>query len=89
LSTKRFSQILVTKLNIKELRKKRHPSILLATLLERCIEIWQIFLKSNQILAIENLKKHLILPLLIFNIAFWLYRASQKKATLKGRATES
>jgi hypothetical protein len=71
------------------MKTKRHPFILLATLHEWCIEIWQILLKFNQILAIENLKKHLILPLLIFNIAFWLYRASQKKATSKGGVTES
>ncbi len=43
----------------QRIKKKRYPSILLATLLEQCIEIWQIFLKLNQILAIENLKKAL------------------------------
>jgi hypothetical protein len=29
-------------------------------ILEPCIEIWHFFLKFGQILAIENLKKHLI-----------------------------
>jgi hypothetical protein len=37
------------------------------------------FLNSGQILTIENLKKHIILALPIFNIAFWLYIGSQKK----------
>jgi uncharacterized ion transporter superfamily protein YfcC len=30
-------------------------------------------------MAIKNLKKHLILALLIFNIAFWLYIEPPKK----------
>jgi hypothetical protein len=38
------------------------------------------FFHSGQITAIENLKKHLILALLIFNIAFWLCIPSKKKA---------
>jgi hypothetical protein len=43
----------------QRIKKKRYPSILLATLLKRWIEIWQTFLKFSQILAIENLKKAL------------------------------
>jgi hypothetical protein len=38
-----------------------------------------IVLKFAQILAIENLLKHLILAILILNITFWLYIASKKK----------
>jgi len=30
-------------------------------------------------MAIENVKKHLILALLIWNITFWLYVSGQKK----------
>lgn len=33
-------------------------------------------------MAIENVKKHMILALLVFNIAFWLYIASNKKLPL-------
>jgi hypothetical protein len=40
------------------------------------------FSKKNRILAIENLKKHMILALLLFNTAFWLYIASPKKGWL-------
>jgi len=38
-----------------------------------------IFLEFWWILAIENLKLHLILALKILNVAFWLYIASTKK----------
>jgi hypothetical protein len=34
----------------------------------------------------ENLKKHLILALSIFNIAFWLYTASKKKQLVTSSA---
>ncbi len=45
-----------------------------------------IFLNFCQILAIENLKNHIILALLICNIAFWLYVASgTKKKCVDGR----
>ncbi len=33
---------------------------------EPCIEIWQIFLILGQIMAIDNLTKHLSLAVLIF-----------------------
>jgi hypothetical protein len=40
----------------------------------------EIFVKIFvQILAIENLKKHFILEPSIYNIVFWLLKASQKK----------
>jgi hypothetical protein len=42
-------------------------------ILESCKKIWQNFLIFFQLLAIENLKKNLILAGAIFNIAFWLY----------------
>ncbi len=42
-------------------------------ILESCKKIWQNFPFFFQILAIENLKKNLILAGAIFNIAFWLY----------------
>jgi hypothetical protein len=38
-----------------------------------------LFFKNDKILALENLKKHLILALLIFNITFWLAIASRKR----------
>jgi hypothetical protein len=40
---------------------------------EPCIEIWKVVLNFDWIMAIENLKKHISLSLLLFNIAFWLY----------------
>jgi hypothetical protein len=48
-------------------------------LLEQCMKIWWFFLKFGWILVIENLKKHIILALLIFNTTFWLYMTNQKK----------
>jgi hypothetical protein len=33
---------------------------------EPCLEIWQFFLIFGQIMAIDNLKKHLSLAVLIF-----------------------
>jgi hypothetical protein len=50
----------------------KHPCIFLAKILEPQIEIWRYFLNSGLILAIENLKKHLISALLISYIAIWL-----------------
>jgi hypothetical protein len=44
--------------------------------LDTCIRNLEIFV---QILAIENLKKRFILELSIYNIVFWLLKASQKK----------
>jgi hypothetical protein len=43
--------------------------------------IWRFFLDFGGILAIENLKKYMILALVISNTAFWLNTASKKKAT--------
>jgi hypothetical protein len=43
----------------------------LATLLEPDTEIWRIF----NIYGYGKSQKYLILALLIFNIAFWLYKA--------------
>jgi hypothetical protein len=48
-------------------------------LLEPCIEIWRFFLNFGQILATENLRKHLILALSIFIIIFSHYIASEKR----------
>jgi hypothetical protein len=48
-------------------------------LLEPYIEIWCFYKKIDEILAIENLKRHMILALIIFNIAFWLYIPKRKK----------
>jgi hypothetical protein len=39
-------------------------------LLKPCVKIWIILLNFNQIMAIENFKKHFILAHLFFNIAF-------------------
>jgi hypothetical protein len=50
-------------------------------LLEQYIEIWQFFLNLFQILAIENLKKLLILALLIFSFTFCQYIASKNGLT--------
>jgi hypothetical protein len=51
-----------------------HPSIIFGYLLEPCLEIKEKILNFHRILAIENLKKHMILTLFkIFNKAFWLY----------------
>jgi hypothetical protein len=36
------------------------------------------FLNFHQILANENVKKYLVLALLIFGIAFWLYSQPEK-----------
>jgi hypothetical protein len=54
--------------------------ILFGYLLKPFTEIWRFFKKIDQNMAIENLKKKLILALNIFHITFWLYRASDKKA---------
>jgi hypothetical protein len=46
------------------------------------MNIWRF---KNLIAAIENLRKHLVLVLVVksFNIVFWLYRASQNKKKKK------
>jgi len=49
-------------------------------------KIWQIFVNFGQNMAIENLKENLILALLIFNIALWLYN-QEKKRKKKGGLT--
>ncbi len=54
---------------------------MVGSLLEPCIEIWWFFLNLFQILAIENLKKLLILALLIFSFTFCQYIASKKGLT--------
>jgi hypothetical protein len=44
------------------------------------MEIWRFLLKFGQTMAIENLKQHLILALLVFNIAFLaIYIAIKKR----------
>jgi hypothetical protein len=47
-------------------------------------KILKFFLIFGRTMAIENLKKHLILSLLVFDFTFWLYiyiyRASKQKA---------
>jgi hypothetical protein len=49
-------------------------------------KVLQILLRFGRILAIENLKKHLILALLIFNMTFWLFKTQRKnKKSLVGR----
>ncbi len=50
-------------LNIKVIIQ--NPSIFLATCLEPCTEIWLFFLNIGLIMAIENLKKRMIITLLI------------------------
>jgi hypothetical protein len=69
------------KLNMKVNFYKR-PSFLLPAYLNHVyLKLWRYFLNFGQIMAIENIKKHLIcLALLIFIIAFWLFVASKTKA---------
>jgi hypothetical protein len=47
-------------------------SMFQVTYLNHVLEIWWFLKKIEQILGIKNLKKYLILALLIFNISFWL-----------------
>ncbi len=37
------------------------------------------FLNLGQIMANENLKKHIVLTFLIFNTTFWLYATCKRK----------
>jgi hypothetical protein len=61
------------KLNMK-VNCVKHPSIIFGYLLEPCIEIKIYTLIFHRILAIENLKEHMILTLFkIFNKSFWPY----------------
>jgi hypothetical protein len=46
---------------------------------EPCIEIWQFFLILGQIMAIDNLRKHLSLAVLIFILFFILARLASGK----------
>jgi len=62
----------LAKSKIGKQKTLKHPCIFLAKILEPQIEIWRYFLNSGLILAIENLKKHLISALLISYIAIWL-----------------
>jgi hypothetical protein len=39
--------------------------------------IWRFFLEIGRIMAIEDLKNHLILALKKFNIAFWVSKKRQ------------
>jgi hypothetical protein len=48
-------------------------------LLQTGLEIWRFFLNFGGIKAIQNLKKQMILPLLLFNIAFKVYNIASKK----------
>jgi hypothetical protein len=48
-------------------------------LFEQCMKIWWFSLNFGWILVIENLKKHIILALLIFNTTFLLYMTNKKK----------
>jgi len=45
--------------------------------------IWKIFLNSGQIMAIENLKKHLILPLLVLISLFGYIHTKSSPANKK------
>jgi hypothetical protein len=47
-------------------------------------EIWKFSLIFGPIMAIENLKKHLILSLLVFNFTFWLYTRKERASKQKG-----
>jgi hypothetical protein len=49
---------------------KIYSSMFLATYLNHVQKFNDFFLNFDQILAIENLKKHLILTFLFFNVAF-------------------
>jgi len=70
ISIGRFSQIwLHTKYDSNFLKTSFYN---LATYLKPYLEIWKNFLNFGRILAIENLKRHMILQLLIFNVTFWL-----------------
>jgi len=53
-------------------------------LLEACLEFWRfIFLNLDRIMAIESLKKHMVIaPLICNNITFWLYTGSKQKGCL-------
>jgi hypothetical protein len=57
------------KLNMKVGEKKSFYTF--GYLLEWYTEIWWLFLNFDEFLAIENFKKLLILPLLIFNFDYW------------------
>ncbi len=46
------------KLNLRKQKALKHPSILVATLLEPCIEIGQNSYFFVQIMAFENIKNH-------------------------------
>jgi hypothetical protein len=65
---------------MKAILKKRHPAIIFGYLLDWCIEIWQIFLNSGQILTIENLKKHINFSTSNFQYRFLaIFRQPKKK----------
>jgi hypothetical protein len=66
------------KLHMKAMLKK-HPCVLLATYLNHMQTSGYFFFNFDQILAIEIFKKHMILALSIFSMAFWLYITSKKK----------
>ncbi len=55
------------------------PSIFLATVLKPCSVIWKVLLNFGLIMAFLNVKKYLILALLLFNFSFWLQITSTKK----------
>jgi len=61
----------------------KNPSIILATYLNHVYKFGIFFLNFGQIMAIENLERHLILALLISNLAIWLFMASGKQGCSK------
>jgi len=56
----------------------KSPPVFLATYLN-LVQKFGDFCEFRQILAIENLKKHLLLALLILHIAFWLHIYPREK----------
>jgi hypothetical protein len=57
----------------------KHSPIFLATYTRTMYRNLAIFYFFFLIMVIGNFQKYLILPLLIFNITFWLYIASKKE----------
>jgi hypothetical protein len=61
------------------MKKKINPSIFLATLLESSTKIWRFFfLTFGEIMAIKNLKTHLIFTLLYSFLGYSIKQAKKK-----------
>ncbi len=66
---------------------KKHPLYIFGCFTWTVYKVLQILLSFGRILAIENLQKHLILALLIFNMTFWLFNTQREKQNKAGRQT--